>query len=70
MLARASGKTTLQHGVIPPIEQQTEWTRIELDLSALAGSQAKIQIAPSADQPVWTLMRDPRIELIEVPASA
>lgn len=67
--ARTKGKPLLEAQVIPSIETQTEWSRIELDLSPLAGSKVKIQLSPSADQQVWTLMRDPRIELIDVPAS-
>jgi hypothetical protein len=49
--------------LVLPADSQTEWTRIELDLSDLAGQEVDIKIAPTANQDVWTLMRDPRIEI-------
>lgn len=66
--ARAEGQEYLQSSVEPSLDQQTEWTRISLDLGPLAGHEVRIQIAPRANQDVWTLMRDPKIELSDPPA--
>ncbi|OEZ01756.1 hypothetical protein BIY45_04780 [Stenotrophomonas sp. BIIR7] len=63
VIARAKGQPELVAHVVPEVSVQTEWTRLELDLAPLAGQEVRIQLAPSADQDVWTLMRDPRIEL-------
>jgi len=66
--ARARGQDSLQSSVEPSLDQQTEWTRISLDLGPLAGHEVRIQMAPSANQEVWTLLRDPKIEVSDAPA--
>ncbi|QBG94865.1 hypothetical protein EYC55_04315 [Xanthomonas oryzae] len=68
IFARADGRPPLQAVLVLSLDKQTEWTRIELDLAPLAGHDVGIQLAPSANQKVWTLMRDPKIVVIENPA--
>ncbi|KLD71652.1 hypothetical protein Y887_05345 [Xanthomonas pisi DSM 18956] len=68
VLALAPGKPPLQATLTPSLEKQTEWTRIELDLAPLAGDNVKIQLVPSAQQGIWTLMRDPKVVVAEVAA--
>ncbi|WP_349656030.1 hypothetical protein [Xanthomonas sp. 10-10] len=68
VLALSPGKPPLQATLTPSLEKQTEWTRIELDLAPLAGDNVKIQLVPSAQQGIWTLMRDPKVVVAEVAA--
>ncbi|MBO9930474.1 hypothetical protein J7371_10490, partial [Xanthomonas phaseoli pv. dieffenbachiae] len=65
IFASAEGRPPLQAVFVPRLDKQTEWTRIELDLAPLAGHDAGIQLKPSANQEVWTLMRDPKIVIVE-----
>ncbi|MCC8471803.1 hypothetical protein [Xanthomonas phaseoli] len=65
IFASAEGRPPLQAVFVPRLDKQTEWTRIELDLAPLAGHDAGIQLEPSANQEVWTLMRDPKIVIVE-----
>ena len=65
VFARAHEKPPLQATVAPSLDKQTEWTRIELDLAPLAGHDVKIQLVPSAPQGIWTLMRDPKIVVVD-----
>lgn len=59
----AEGKKSqsLTISITPDINDQTEWARIELDLSPMAGTEVNIKVAPTADQEVRTLLRDPQI---------
>ncbi|WP_223572713.1 phage baseplate assembly protein V [Xanthomonas citri] len=63
--AEGEGRPPLQAVFVPSLDKQTEWARIELNLAPLAGHDVGIQLAPSANQEVWTLMRDPKIVVIE-----
>jgi len=65
VFARAEGQPLLQATLLPSLDKQTEWNRIELDLAPLAGHDVKIQLVPSAQQEIWTLMRDPKIAVAE-----
>lgn len=67
--AGAKGQPSLEGTLSPSLDTQTDWARLELDLAPLEGREVRIKLAPSANQEVWTLMRDPRIELSPVPAS-
>lgn len=64
---QAKGLPDVGVALVQSLDKQTEWSRIELDLSPLAGRNIRIKIAPTADQEVWTLMRDPRIEVARDP---
>lgn len=67
----AQGQSTqeLRASLTPSITTQTEWTLISLELSALAGRDVSIKIVPTANQEVWTLMRDPKIMVSPAPTT-
>lgn len=66
VIAGVKNGPSVQSSIEPSLDQQTEWTQIALDLGPLAGHDVRIKLAPSADQEIWTLMRDPKIEVSEV----
>jgi len=66
---QGKGTQALSTSITPNVDTQTEWQKITLDFSPLAGKEVHIKLAPTSEQEVWTLMRDPRILVAPTPGT-
>ena len=64
--ARAEDGTMVSDEVDFTADAQAPWREASLDLSPLAGHEVDIRIMPMSAAPgMWTLLRDPRIEIVD-----
>lgn len=58
-----SSGASVQTQVVQAVDQQADWAHVRLELGKLPAQEVSIRIIPTASQEVWTLLRDPRLEM-------
>jgi len=64
--ALAKDAPVISSDITLPTDAQAPWGEASLDLAPLAGRDVDIRIMPMSATPgMWTLLRDPRIEIVD-----